>query len=258
MRGILRGTRGMAPLVLVIVIVWALLSVLLLTGTLLAARSIDRSVGRVIKPHLKTIRGDTAGIRLAGSTARLTTRIERGTKPLSGELDRTIKAAKPIDRKLKQILVKVGSINQTAGTINGNVLSIGATVGSIHGTLLGVNTTVHGILSSAQSINRSAHGINGSVHSIQGHLSRTLSSTHSIISHVRSIDGKVARANGQAKSIIDAAPGIAGDLHTVLGIVGTGTQHSPTTISGHANSIDCSNLLVVSNALLLGRDQCGQ
>ncbi len=47
MRSILSGARGMSPVVLVILIAWALLSVIFLTGTLLAARSIDRSVSGV-------------------------------------------------------------------------------------------------------------------------------------------------------------------------------------------------------------------
>jgi len=47
MRSILSGSRGMSPVVLVILIAWALLSVIFLTGTLLAARSIDRSVSGV-------------------------------------------------------------------------------------------------------------------------------------------------------------------------------------------------------------------
>ena len=38
MRNILSGARGMSPVVLVILIAWALLSVIFLTGTLLAAR----------------------------------------------------------------------------------------------------------------------------------------------------------------------------------------------------------------------------
>ena len=51
LRDILSGARGMSPVVLVILIAWALLSVMFLTGTLLAARSIDRSVA-VIKPNV--------------------------------------------------------------------------------------------------------------------------------------------------------------------------------------------------------------
>ena len=53
MRNILSGARGMSPVVLVILIAWALLSVIFLTGTLLAARSIDRSVSGVTHRTMK-------------------------------------------------------------------------------------------------------------------------------------------------------------------------------------------------------------
>ena len=51
----------MSPVVLVVLIAWALLSVLFLTGTLLAARSIDRSVA-VIKPNVIQIGDEGAFI----------------------------------------------------------------------------------------------------------------------------------------------------------------------------------------------------
>ena len=45
MRGILSGSRGMSPVVLVILIAWALRPVIFLRGTRLAARSPPRTRG---------------------------------------------------------------------------------------------------------------------------------------------------------------------------------------------------------------------
>ena len=56
----------MSPVVLTILIAWALLSVMFLTGTLLAARSIDRSVA-VIKPNVDEIGTDARFIRQANT-----------------------------------------------------------------------------------------------------------------------------------------------------------------------------------------------
>jgi len=225
----------MSPVVLVILIAWALLSVLFLTGTLLAARSIDRSVA-VIKPQVVEI-GDEAGfIRQAKTIADATVKIRAAAEPLSGHLARTLTTAqKGIDPKLKSILGKVGNINETAGSINTTVLQIGSTVDGIFSSASSINTHVKSIGSSAGSINSSTKTINASARDILG-------SAGAILSRVNSIDRAVATIVGQANTILDVAPKIGTDLHTVRGLVGTVNQGG--TIRGHANSIDCKPILV--------------
>ena len=225
----------MSPVVLVVLIAWALLSVLFLTGTLLAARSIDRSVA-VIKPQVVEI-GDEAGfIRQAKTIAAATVKIRAAAEPLSGHLARTLTTAqKGIDPKLKSILGKVGNINETAGSINTTVLQIGSTVDGIFSSASSINTHVKSIAGSANSINSSTKTINASARDILG-------SAGAILSRVNSIDRAVATIVGQANTILDVAPKIGTDLHTVRGLVGTGNQAG--TIRGHANSIDCKPILV--------------
>src|SRR5919107_304606 len=221
LRDILSGARGMSPVVLVVLIAWALLSGRFLTGTLLAARSIDRSVA-VIKPEVVDIGDEAQFIRQAKTIADATVKIRAAAEPLSGHLARTLTTAqKGIDPKLKSILGKVGNINETAGSINTTVLQIG--------------TTVNSIGSSVNSVNRDTKSINNSARNI-------LSSAGGILSRVNSIDRAVATIVGQANTILDVAPRIGTDLHTVRGLVGTGNQGG--TIRGHANAIDCSPLLV--------------
>jgi methyl-accepting chemotaxis protein len=225
----------MSPVVLVVLIAWALLSVLFLTGTLLAARSIDRSVA-VIKPQVVQI-GDEAGfIRQAKTIADATVKIRAAAEPLSGHLARTLTTAqKGIDPKLKSILGKVGNINETAGSINTTVLQIGTTVDAIYASASSISGSVGSIGGSVGSINQSTKTINNSARSILG-------SAGGILSRVNSIDRAVATIVGQANTILDVAPRIGTDLHTVRGLVGNGNQGG--TIRGHANSIDCKPILV--------------
>lgn len=250
MRNILSGARGMSPLVLVILIAWALLSVIFLTGTLLAARSIDRSVSGVThrtlngKPEkniytdVQEIGKDASFIDEARKTVQISTAIRKAAAPLSGHLARTlIIAKKGIDPKLKEILGKVGTINDIAGKINTNVVSIHGTVDSIYGKVNSIHAHVIHIGKLGHSIDTSAKQINGSARSILGDLS-------AILARVQHIDGSVEHIVGQATSILGVANTILPDFNGILANVGN--DDGTNTVTGHANGIDCSTLLLGS------------
>ncbi|HWC27768.1 MAG TPA: methyl-accepting chemotaxis protein [Solirubrobacteraceae bacterium] len=236
LRDILSGARGLAPVVLVILIAWALLSVMFLTGTLLAARSIDRSVA-VIKPNVDQIGTDARFIREARTIRDTSTRINRAAAPLTGHLATTLEvASRGIDPKLKRILGKVGEINAVADEINGTVLQIGGTVDQIFGSASSINATVGSIGGSARTILGSAQTINRSARSI-------LSSGNSILSRVNSIDRAVATIVAQRAAPIDeTAKAINVDFDGIDEEVGQQGRGGPfaSHIVGHANSIDCS------------------
>lgn len=241
MRNVLRGGGGFAPLVLVVLIVFALLAVILLTGTLLAARSIDRSVTTAktgINPVVGDIGKDAKFIDQARTIASTSGRILTAAKPLSDQLGVINQTArKGIDPKLKSVLGKVGNINEVAGPINSNVLQIGSTVGAINGSAGAINGSVLSINSRGRRILRNARSINGSVNSISG-------DAGGILSEVQSIDGGVAQINRNAVSINGVAQPIGADLNNVLKVVGRqGTEKTPGTILFHANGIDCSVLV---------------
>ncbi|MDQ3675972.1 MAG: hypothetical protein M3401_04070 [Actinomycetota bacterium] len=245
MRNILSGARGMAPLVLVILIAWALLSVMFLTGTLLAARSIDRSVNTAktgINPLVEDIGTDAKYIDEARKIAGVSGQILKAAKPLSGQLtviERTARTG--IDPKLKAILGKVGDINEVAGSINANVLQIGSTVDSILGNASSINGSVQSINSSGRTILARARSINASARSILGR-------GGSILSLVQVIDGKVARANSQADMIDADTKVIDPNVAKILANVGKkGPGGHGGTIHGHANGIDCN--VVVNGAV---------
>ncbi len=235
----------MSPVVLVILIAWALLSVMFLTGTLLAARSIDRSVA-VIKPNVDEIGTDARFIRQAKTIRDTSTRINEAAAPLSGHLATTLEvASKGIDPKLKRILGKVGQINSVAGEINGTVLTIGTTVNSIFGSASSIGTSVGSIGGSVRSIDRSAKEIRSSARSI-------LSSGNSILSRVNSIDRGVSTIVGDLASPINTtAKAIKQDFVGIDARVGQDGRNGnfASTVVGHANSIDCSGAVT-----LLGLD----
>ena len=228
----------MSPVVLVVLIAWALLSVLFLTGTLLAARSIDRSVA-VINPNVQQIGGEAEFIDQARTIRDKTVKIRAAAAPLSASLGRTDEVAKKqIDPRLKSILGKVGQINQVAGEINTTVLSIGGTVDSIFGNASSINSSVKSIGRSGRSILRSAQEINSSARSILG-------SGTAILSRVNSIDRAVATIVGQANTVIDVLGPVLTDFHGIRAAVGPPeiSGHSVGSVHGHAGSIDCSTLL---------------
>lgn len=243
----------MSPVVLVILIAWALLSVVFLTGTLLAARSIDRSVSGVtgrtmpngkpeknIATDVKEIGSDAKFIAEAKKTVAISTAIRKAAAPLSGHLARTLTiASKGIDPKLKSINGKVLDIIDVAGKINTTVVSIHGSVDSIHSDVLSINQKVHHIGNLGLSIRSSANEINGSARSILGDLS-------SILARVVHIDGSVKTIVGQATTILGVAEPILQDFHGILANVGV--PNGGNTVTGHANGIDCSTLLLGSQS----------
>ena len=225
----------MSPVVLVVLIAWALLSVLFLTGTLLAARSIDRSVA-VIKPNVIEIGDEGAFIRQAKTIADATVKIRAAAAPLTGHLARTLTVAdKGIDPKLKSILGKVGNINETAGSINGTVLEIGSTVDSIFSNADSINRSVKSIGSSVQTVDAATKTINASARAILG-------SGNSILDRVNSIDRAVAKIIGLATSIDGTLNSVAKDFVGIDANVGQENRGGRIGhhIVGHTNSIDCA------------------
>ncbi len=255
MRNILSGARGMSPVVLVILIAWALLSVIFLTGTLLAARSIDRSVSGVTnrtddsgKPEknigqtVEEIGAEAKFIDEARKTVQISTAIRKAADPLSGRMATTLEVAdKGIKPKLGSILKKVGVINGVATEINGTVKTIGGTVDQIlaavleiNGSATSINSKVRNIGRNVRTIDTSASQINGSARSILGRLS-------SVLSAAQRIDTKVETINGQAKGVLATTGPILSDFNGILANVGT--ENNTNTVTGHANGVDCSTLI---------------
>lgn len=172
-------------------------------------------------------------------------------------LTRTTIAAQQIDDRVDTITSDVGQIdeelvnvpkldetNRIAQEIRSAAEPLTGQANEILVTARSIDSTVSSILGNAQSIGGTVNGIRGNLTALQP--------------VVRSINDGVATINGQADRAIELVRGIKIDLENVLGEVGGGgaTGHSGSggkTISGHANSIDCS---LAVNLPLVGSQGC--
>jgi methyl-accepting chemotaxis protein len=280
------ATLGLAPslpgIVLVVVIVWALAAVLMLTGTLVNAREIERTLP-LINAQVLPIDEDLDNVELAEETARLTAKIRDAAAPLSDQANRIIGEARQIDRNAASILVTARAINETATTINGNVLAINDTVSAINSNVVSINGTVNSIGGSVSSINGRVRSVDADVASINNRVTRVRgvvgstgatdggsikASVDSILDTFKALEPEtdsinvgVAAINGRANVGIERAGLIKGDLAPVRELVGPAllgpAGHSTDglgAIHGHANSIDCSPLLNSFGPT----DYCGQ
>ncbi|MCA1702208.1 MAG: hypothetical protein LC808_02625 [Actinobacteria bacterium] len=272
----MRGERGLAPALLVVVIAWALAAVLMLTGTLLSAQRINKDVGTIVG-STSSIDNDLDSIRLAAKTTRISTDILTAAEPLVGQLDQVIVSARSIDREARSILDNAESINDDVVAINATAGSINATVRSINATVDSINVTVSSILSNARGIESTAGSINANARSINGRVNNINASVNSINARLggtldegRTIDSGVAGINVRASRAIQTAGGIRNDFRDILDQTGRGPRSAGhgNTIHGHANSIDCQvdvlrtpisvPPLVSTNPRGLGESYCGR
>jgi methyl-accepting chemotaxis protein len=206
-----RDERGLVGVVLTIVIVWALIAVVMLTRTLVAAQQIQSTVvgikGSVngANSHLNTGCNPGQANNTCSSTAlpvltqteALASQINDAAKPLTGQLGQVVTAANSINGTVSQILANATSINGTVHTINASATSIGGSVNQIGASLSGVNSDVINIQQGIVAINAKAD---------------------TIIAVVQGIKGDTATINGQAGAILVQAQNICGDKLEPLGL----------------------------------------
>ena len=258
----LRGERGLAPALLVVIIAWALAAVLMLTGTILSAQRIERDVRGSIMGSTSAIDNDLDSVRLAAKTTRISGNILTAAEPLVGQLDQVIVSARSIDRQANSILdtaqsingkavainATAGRINQTAGAINQTAGQINATAGSINANVTSILRRAQGIESTAGSINAKARSINGQVNGIAGSVNSINGRLGGTLDQVQSADPGIAGINIRANRAIRLVRPIRTDLNNILDEVGrppSATGHrqrggaGDLSVHGHANSIDC-------------------
>ena len=207
---------------LVIVILWALVAVIFLTGILAAANRIESRVGQ-INSSLTPINNKLNTVPILTNVSNTANQIREAAANLSPTIGRIADSASSIDASLKQVGDTVGPINKSAKAINASVLQINQSVGTIGpglANVLGLTGT-----------------INASVHSIDGELAGTLN-------NVYDIRGRVALVTGQADDILRTARHIHGDSSSISAIVGV--AGIPRTVNGNAHGIESSPLLLRS------------
>jgi methyl-accepting chemotaxis protein len=233
MRTFTRTSPGLPGFTLVLVVAWALIAVMMLTGTLVNARGIDTRV-RTITGHVSGIDTDTGSVALAERTTRISGKILVAARPLATDLGQVTTSANSINRR-------VGTILSTAGSINRRAVGIGRTVGTIHSTVGSIHSTVRAIDQTVGSIHSRIERIGADVFSINASVDGIANDGRSILGSVGSIDRGVAAINRRAESVIGLARPIGSDLADVFVLVGRGPGGH--TINAHANAIDCSRLI---------------
>jgi hypothetical protein len=226
---------GLAKVLLVIVLAWALTAVLMLTRTLVAAQEIDQRVA-FITTQVHPIAEDLDLIRLAADTDDIARGIHREVEPLDEQLGTVVDLSHGIDDT-------AGSILDTAGTIERRAGSIRDTAGSILTTARGINDT-------AGAINDTVAGIDGRFGDVLSTVERIACGTGLPVSppapeelaeqmRVCGDDG-IPGINRREKVLLVLFDRIGEDLGNVLHQVGR--EHGTlldATLHGHANSIDC-------------------
>lgn len=238
---------GLAGVILVVVIAWALAAVLMLAGTLTNAQQINQRV-KLVNAQVGPIDKNLAFVKLAGRTGRISAHIEYAARNLSGELTQIVAVAGSIDAKANSILghaqtingiatsinTTVHGINHTVNLINGNVQSISGSVLSIGASVASIHSRVGTIAGAVGPIGSTGTSINADVTQIHSRLGATLTTA-------RAIRIGVVAINDRANVIIGLARLLKSDFDNIL--AGVGTMNGTATILGHANSIDCSRVI---------------
>jgi len=212
-----RDEQGLVGVILTIVIVWALIAVLELTRTLIAAQDINHTVLAIqanvagAEGHLNETCGapgsqaasatcPTQSLPILVTTINTAAKINTAALPLSGQLAQVKSDTGSINSTVTSILQNATSINNTVVSINSLALSIGGTVGTIHSSFVGINADV------LQSITPGLVYANGT-------------QVATIESDVTSIKGDLDTIDGQAKGILTQAQEICADAPNLVGLL---------------------------------------
>ena len=206
-----RDESGIVGVILTVVIVWALIAVIELTRTTIAAEQINHTVLNITSSvssannHLAT--GCAANncpldrLPVLVTTISLAQQINTAAAPLTGQLNQVISDTHSINSTVTSILQNANSINNTVQSIHSLVLSIGGSVGSINSELSGVNADVQEL----------GTGGNLSTQAIDRRLDV-------VIGLAQGIKSDTSTINGEAGNILTQAQGICADKAKLLGI----------------------------------------
>ncbi len=171
-----RDENGVVGIALTIVIVFALIAVIELTRTVVAAQQINTRV-LDITGSVSSANRHLNSVPELDKTNELAAQILVAAKPLSGQADQIIQAATSINGTAQQI-----QANATA--INGSVHSIGSTAGAINATVNSIGSTFTNLNPVVTSIQQNIVAINGRVDVILGAANGIKSDTGNVVTTV--------------------------------------------------------------------------
>src|SRR3978361_1695539 len=123
-------SQALPGIMLVIVVLWALLAVIFLTGILASANRIENRVG-IINSEVGPISNKLTTVPILTKVEDTANQIREVAANLSPTIGRIADNASSIDASLKQVGESVGPINKSARQINASVLEINKSVRSI-------------------------------------------------------------------------------------------------------------------------------
>jgi len=164
----MRGQRGVVAVNLVLVLAFALYAVIQLTRTTLAAKQIKDRV-KTITGEVVPINSDLNNVPKLDETNRIAADILVAAKPLTGQADQIITAAKSIDNTVSKIQSTAGEINGTVHGINGNLGTLSPIVVSIRDGVAAINRRVDVVLGSVSGIRSDLGNVRSQVNVIDGH-----------------------------------------------------------------------------------------
>jgi len=174
---------------LVLVLVVTVVAVVLLTRTLLQARSINAKASNIAQTG-RGINASTDAIIQLNTTNDLGNSIEATAAPLVGQLNTVIGLAKSIDAKATTITDSALTINSTAKTIGGSGNSINGSARGIEGQLAVVDPTIRSIRSGVETINRNVDATIGIAQAVRTDVRNILGIAGDAVSVAACIDNK--------------------------------------------------------------------
>lgn len=199
---------GVLPVVaFVLVLAWAVVAVIMLTLTLLAADEIDKRAA-VIVNRVPPIEEDLENIELAATTARLAEQIRVAVAPLPEQLTLILEEVRSID-------ATAGSILNTSREINAKVESIEATARSILATAESIRATAVSIENTVEPLEATVESIYADVNAIEADVAQINTRFRKLLAEVRSTNVGVAGINLRLEVVIDLANSIEQNLATI-------------------------------------------
>lgn len=227
---------GLGPAIFLFVLVWAVAALVCLTGTLFKAMNIDKRV-KGITTDVGEIDGETDAVALVIETRKIAKEIQVAAAPLPGQLEVIQGSAASIENTAKEIEGKVNSIDATVTSIGGTAQAINETINSVHAKALSIEGKAKTIDSAVGTIGGFAAEINGTAKGILGNFS-------TILEVARTADGRLVATADKANAIFAIVESIRSDTANVMSVLGADWKvNGGNTIHGHANSIDCSDLV---------------
>ena len=197
------GQRRAIGVNLVIYFLFALIAVLLLTRTAIAANAINDDVAAVIQPVTGSINESTKGLAVLDTTVEVTDKIAAGAEPLTGHLSGVVEATGRINNNLD-------STNTHVTSIDDSVEDIKKSTGQIMPAIDELNDTVEDIHSEVRGIDKSFVGVTKGTTSIVKNLSGARASLAEVLEMHAPLHGGVLSILATALEINAHADSIQG------------------------------------------------